>query len=83
VKNTAYFDIAAYPFHRRVPGILHRPLAGGYAPRTRRTSQQGQSAAMPARGTTRWASTQASRRDGQVGAVPGWPGVTRPSEVDQ
>jgi len=29
VKNTAYFDIAADPFHQRVPGILHRPLAGG------------------------------------------------------
>jgi hypothetical protein len=29
VKNTADFDIAAYPFHQRVPGIPHRPLAGG------------------------------------------------------
>jgi hypothetical protein len=29
VKNTAYFDIPAYPFHQRVPGILNRPLAGG------------------------------------------------------
>jgi hypothetical protein len=29
VKNTAYFDIAADPFHQRAPGILHRPLAGG------------------------------------------------------
>jgi hypothetical protein len=29
VKNTAYFDIAADPFYQRVPGILHRLLAGG------------------------------------------------------
>jgi hypothetical protein len=37
VKNTAYFDIAADPFHQRVPGILHRPLAEGSSPRNRRT----------------------------------------------
>jgi hypothetical protein len=41
--------------HRRYPSasgplrFLHRLLAGGYAPRTRPTSQQGQAAALPAR----------------------------------
>jgi hypothetical protein len=25
VKNTAYFDIAASPFHQRVPGVLESP----------------------------------------------------------
>jgi hypothetical protein len=29
VKNTAYFDIAAFPFHQRILGSRHRPLAGG------------------------------------------------------
>src|SRR5215218_7752532 len=43
VKNTAYFDIAP-PTHR---GNLHRPLPEGYAPTTRPTSEQDQSAACP------------------------------------
>jgi hypothetical protein len=49
VKNTAYFDIAAYPLHQRTLGSPNRPLAEGYAPNTRRTSKQGQLAKMPQR----------------------------------
>jgi hypothetical protein len=42
-------------------GSLHRPLAAGYPPTTRPTSEQGLSGALPARERRGWASTQASR----------------------
>jgi hypothetical protein len=50
VKNTAYFDIAATPPPTHL-GILRRPLAEGYAPTTRPTSQRDRSAALPVRRT--------------------------------
>src|SRR6266542_2371224 len=65
VKNTAYFDIAPTPSTSASLGSPNRPLAGGYSPKTRPTSQQGQAAAMPAREMAR------------VGeASPGRPGST-------
>jgi hypothetical protein len=49
VKNTAYFDIAADPFHQRVPGIAESPAGWRLVARDATDKQQGQSAAMPAR----------------------------------
>jgi hypothetical protein len=45
VKNTAYFDIADYPFHQRIPADPESAAGWRLLAKTRPTSQQGQAGA--------------------------------------
>jgi hypothetical protein len=84
VKNTAYFDIAAYPFHQRVPGIAES-AAGWRLFAQDATDKPARSSGRDAGEGTARVGEHANEpgEDSQVGAVTGWPGVTRPSEVDE
>jgi hypothetical protein len=71
VKNTAYFDIAA-TLHQRTLGSLRRPLVGGYAPRTRPTSEP--SLVLAAKIRVRRESTAPGHETGSASGSSAWAG---------